>query len=55
MSDLYRYESDPCIMVNLATPDIEVLRERQQHLQKKIAQFTADLFVITEAITKEKP
>lgn len=51
--NLYRYESDPCILVNLETPDVELLKSRQQQLQKKIAQFTTDLTVITEAIANQ--
>lgn len=49
--NLYRFESDPCILVNLATPDTQTLLDRQRALQQKIAKLTADLMVITEAIS----
>lgn len=52
---LYRFESDQSIFVNLDTPDTELLLERKEALEQKIAALTTDLTVITEAITKEKP
>ena len=49
--NLYRYESDPCIIVNLATPDRELLMERQRALQESIAKLTRDLVVVTDAVS----
>lgn len=49
--NLYRYESDQAIFVNLETPDTELLRERQKALQESIAKLTRDLMVVTDAIT----
>lgn len=54
MTDFYRYESDPCIIVNLDA-DMDFLKERQKQIQEKIAKLSLDHQVITEAITKEKP
>ena len=51
--NLYRFESDPCMIVNLATPDQELLRERQRALQESIAKLTRDLVVVTDAIVGE--
>lgn len=48
---LYRFESDQSIFINLQTPDVELLRERQKALQQSIAKLTRDLVVVTDAIT----
>jgi len=51
MSNFYRYQSDPSMIINLDTPDVELLRERQQALQEKIAKMSMDLAVVTDTIT----
>lgn len=50
---LYRFESDQAIFINLQTPDMELLRERQKALQESIAKLTRDLVVVTDAIVGE--
>ena len=50
MTDLYRFQSDQAILINLETQDRELLLERQKALQEKIAALTVDLTVITDAI-----
>lgn len=51
MSNFYRYQSDASMLINLDTPDVELLRERQRVLQEKIAKLSIDLAVVTDTIT----
>ena len=49
----YRFESDPCVFVNLNGSE-ERLLNHQQKLQQKIAKLTVDLSVITEEIVNRQ-
>lgn len=54
MSNLYRYQSDPNILINLETPDQELLRERQRALQEMIAKMSMDLVIISGVLNDEE-
>lgn len=46
---IYKLESEPCVYINLESAD-EILQTHQTYLQRKLAQVTMDLTVVTEEI-----